>query len=120
MPDRYPLWCIDTGEEDDVDRYMGPYDTEAAARSVDPEATIRRCRRLAPSEVMSLHSSMIAEEADDDHEAIAAMAPVGAWAPWERKSIVRVRDEAAATTALEDWADAHLEVDVFVCEGDEP
>lgn len=108
---RYPLFCIDTGR-DDEQQYFGPYETEAEAKAVlvkgapdlwrpDAEPRIRRCRR---SKVF------IPDQFDWIEDAIGEAAgenppTVTAWANWEEE-LVEFKEGASAALAklLEKWA----------------
>ena len=78
--ERYPLWCVDKGEDHGEQRYLGPFETEAKAKNSrlrdrdeddeSPEPVVRRCRRARPAElgvdIMALINEHIFEELEDD------------------------------------------------------
>lgn len=114
---KYPLWCVDTGR-DDEDRYIGPFKyladaNEAANKNGDGE--LRRCRRLRVSEMgpMDGDLDMILETLNDNPDPLDG---VSAWADWNEPT---VEAKPSAEAALTEWADKHLETKIFICEGDE-
>lgn len=125
----YPLWCVDTGDANSDMRYRGPFTTEAAAKSdmedlhksfhtfgeQHPLCSIRRCRRVQASELANACSAQrIAEDMDDD--ARPPTKSQNAWANWDEQIVSPVK---GAQEALDIWADMHLKIDMYVCEGDE-
>ena len=118
---RYPLWCVNTQDPHSTGRYKGPFvrkrDALQACResleSGETDATIRRCRRLRPSEIqgptdaaevmLSISDSVDSEEAWGDFDI----------------QLCRAKQPAEIQALFVAWLDTHLILDVFVCEGDE-
>jgi len=121
--ERYPLWCVDQGESFGEERYLGPYDKRhhAAVAGLDESDIIRKCRRVLASE--------LGFDADSDYGGIIASMDglardgdivEGAWANFDDSIVQAKVSTTQAVAAFWAWADAHLEVIAFVCEGDEP
>ena len=118
---RYPLWCVDTQDPHSTRRYTGPFTRKRDAlrarrewlESDEPDAVIRRCRRLRPSEIqgptdaaevmLSISDSVDREEAWGDFDI----------------QLCRAKQPADIQALFVAWLDTHLILDVFVCEGDE-
>lgn len=118
--ERYPLWCIDHGE-DAEDQYVGPYDTldQAFAASCNI-GTVRRCRRRKLSEVVAPRTwigvlNFVSEHMGD----YAIEGDIGkSWSMWDEKLVIDSGGDAVGN--LRAWADENLTLRLYVCEGDEP
>jgi len=115
-PNRYPLWCYDRGEDCDQERrYQGPFKTEAEALSCDlgdDGGRARRCRRVLGSESGYDDTDRVVEDLND-----GSYWQNSGWADWENEF---ARLKPGAVEAFERWLDEFVEVDIYVCEGDEP
>ncbi len=129
---RYPLWCVDTGDRWSQQRYRGPFTLARAEVSLyelnhvpdpekHPDAKIRRCRRILPSDLASVkrRGGFLTEDMDED-AAEDAPPHQSAWADWE-ESLLRpkLRASGEADAGFLRWADEFLETNMFLCEGDE-
>lgn len=117
--DRYPLWCVDTNEIGNPQRFkLRPSHDEAQASLPDapPTATVRRCRRVRASEVPFDVDKQIVEELD----AVIGQGDLpneAAWGCWDGPLVKAQR--ATLHESFNVWLDANVQVEMFVCEGDE-
>lgn len=142
----YPLYCVDRGKHGtDGAQYYGPFtshdeaDAELPPKYAEPDAHIRRCRRVKPSEI-GFNFDEVAEDlaAGDlrdpfdwlvdelDEAARNNELPNHAWFCFDERVVAAGPDvydpddfplpDAATFKA---WIDKWLIVDAYICEGDE-
>lgn len=137
-PERYPLWCHDSGGAIDEGRFSGPFMSEDEALGLDPldldedeerpiDECLRRCRALRVSEadasrddVAVAAAQAIADVFND--EWVWKLAGIGTvWWPDSAALVSHpVKFSAEAEAEILAWADKYVLTDVYMCEGDEP
>ena len=126
--EQYPLWCIDRGQRgsvEDAHRYRGPYDTRAEVDEIiadeyghedSDQVTARRCRRISPVGFIYADEVVAAcgEDAEDGDDHFRQRH----WADWD-ELLSKVAHPEQINAAFAAFLEEHVEMLVYVCEGDE-
>lgn len=127
---RYPLYCVDRSHLRSKAQYIGPFRTHDAARELAEDGDlIRRCRQLRPSEIAFDRDALSLGEFESfdalvdelDEAATSGNLPECAWYGVDKRIVHdKFNDDTLPTAAnFDTWADDHLSLDAWICEGDE-
>lgn len=108
--ERYPLLCVDA----DYEGQPGGHSLLQPGETTDQPTT--RCRQCMGSEALDTDNAVEWLLTMADEIADQGGLPVMAWSNWERPCVTA---KPGAAEALREWADKFLNVQAWVCEGDE-
>jgi hypothetical protein len=129
---RYPLYCVDRGDNvDPENQYVGPFTThDAAHEKLEHDGdVVRRCRQLRPSEIAFDSNTQALECIETfaalvdelDEAACSGNLPDGAWYYIGRRVVSSKYNDGTLPSMrnYDTWVDDHTSVDAYICEGDE-